>query len=114
MICEPWDVVVVPFPFSERAGSKRRPALVLSSKAFNRHGHTILAMITSTAHPPWPGDVVIGRPGQAGLRTPCLVRLKLFTLDNRLLIRTIGRLSPDDRRRAGEPLHLTLSPKRRG
>jgi len=43
VIYEPWDVVVVPFPFTERAGTKRRPALVLSKKAFNENGHTILA-----------------------------------------------------------------------
>ena len=32
---EPWQVVVVPFPFSETAGSKRRPALVVSRHSFN-------------------------------------------------------------------------------
>lgn len=47
MISERWDVVVVPFPFAEGPGEKRRPALALSSRDFNRAGHTILAMITT-------------------------------------------------------------------
>lgn len=94
MICEPWEVAVVPFPFVERQGRKRRPALVLSQKAFNRHGHTILAI----------EDL---KP--AGLRVPCMVRLKLFTLDNRLLVKRLGRLSEADRARATQQLRTYLS-----
>ena len=45
VICEECDVVVVPFPFVDRAEAQRRPALVLSKKRFNRNGHTVLAMI---------------------------------------------------------------------
>ena len=35
MTCDPLDVVAVPFPFTERPAVKRRPALVVSSAAFN-------------------------------------------------------------------------------
>src|SRR3712207_3275011 len=77
--CDCWDVVVVPFPFTDKAGTKRRPALVLSSRAFNEHGHTVLAMITTKFHFPWPGDTSITDLVTAGLRSPCIVRLKLFT-----------------------------------
>jgi len=95
---EAWDVVVVPFPFSERPGSRRRPAVVLSKPSLNKAGHTIMAMITTSARSPWPGDTEIGDLAAAGLRVDCRVRLKLFTLDNRLILKTIGRLSPADRK----------------
>ena len=96
MTCEIWQVVVVPVPFTDRATSRRRPALVLSAKPFNRHGHSVLAMITSASHRPWPGDTPIGDLKNAGLKAPSLVRLKLFTLDNRFIARRIGTLgSPD-------------------
>ena len=97
MICEVWQVVVVPFPFTDRATAKRRPALVLSAKAFNRYGHCVLAMITSASHRPWPGDTSIGDLKTAGLNAPSLVRLKLFTLDNRFIVRCIGSLGSPDR-----------------
>ena len=97
MICKPWDVVVVPFPFSERRASRRRPALVLSRPVFNRAGHTVLAMITTTSRTAWPGDTPIEDLPAAGLRVHCLIRLKLFTLDNRLVRRRIGNLSATDR-----------------
>ena len=32
MIYEPFDVIVVPFPFTDSLKTKRRPALVLSQK----------------------------------------------------------------------------------
>jgi mRNA interferase MazF len=97
VICEPWSVVVVPFPFVDRREVKRRPALVLSQADFNRAGHSILAMVTTQAHHPWPGDVTIGDLGAAGLKVGCIVRLKLFTLDNRLIERELGQLSKADR-----------------
>lgn len=99
MTSDAWEVVVVPFPFTDRATRKRRPALVLSQRGFNRHGHTVLAMITSAMHEPWPGDTRIEALAAAGLSRPCLVRLKLFTLDNRFLERRAGRLAESDQRR---------------
>lgn len=110
MICEPWDVVVVPFPFVERRGTKRRPALVLSRKAFNDRGHSLLAMITTSAHSPWPGDVSLEDHSAAGLAFPCIVRLKGFTLDNRLILKRLGRLAPKDRERIMGAIKAFLLP----
>jgi mRNA interferase MazF len=56
-------------------------------------------MITSAMHEPWPGDTRIEALAAAGLSRPCLVRLKLFTLDNRFLERRAGRLAESDQRR---------------
>jgi mRNA interferase MazF len=99
VICDPWAVVVVPFPFTDTGGAKRRPAVVLSETEFNRHGHSVLVMITSSTHAQWPGDVEIRDLDAAGLKVSCIVRLKIFTLDNRLLLRRIGGLAEDDRER---------------
>ena len=96
----PFDVVVVPFPFTDRQSSKRRPALVLSAGAFNKSTrHSVLAMITSAEQSAWLGDVRIGDLDAAGLPSECLVRLKLFTLDQRLVLKRVGELAPADRAR---------------
>lgn len=86
----------LPFPFTDKVGAKRRPALALSGPAFNRARHSVLAMITSKGHSPWPGDTPIGDLAAAGLRVPCLVRLELFTLDNRLILSRLGTLAEAD------------------
>ena len=96
MICEPFDVVVVPFPFTDREAQRRRPALVVSSSAFNAaHHQSILTMITSAGEE-WPSDVAIRDWREAGLGVPCRVRLKLFTLDDALVVRKAGALSERD------------------
>lgn len=92
-----FEVVVVPFPFTDRQAAKRRPALVVSSADFNTaHEQSILAMITSAADE-WRSDVPVRDWREAGLNVPCKVRLKLFTLDNALVLRRLGALSQYDR-----------------
>jgi len=97
---EAFDVVVVPFPFTDRSAAKRRPALVLSvADEFNKPvGHSVLAMITSARNSDWPLDIEIGDLDSAGLPSASVVRMKLFTLDDRLIIRKTGGLSGVDRR----------------
>lgn len=108
MTCDPWDMVVVPFLFSEKPGGKRRPALVLSARAFNGAGHTVLAMVTSKGHNPWPGDTDIADIAAASLKVPCLVRMKLFTLDNRLILKRIGTLAATDSKAISGALRVML------
>ena len=108
MTFEPLDVVVVPFPFTDRDGSRRRPALVVSSERFHAgHPQSILAMITST-RAAWPSDVSIRRWREAGLHVPCKVRFKLFTLDEDLIMQRIGRLSEEDGVAVKEALRRAL------
>ena len=96
MTFEPFDVVVVPFPFTDRRAAKRRPALIVSSAGFNEaHEQSILAMITTTVIA-WPSDVVLRGWQEAGLNAPCRVRFKLFTLDHTLIVRRLGALSKQD------------------
>ena len=93
-----YAVVRVPFPFTDRNTTKNRPAVVLSDPlAFNTPaGHSVMAMITSQANAPWPLDCALTDLAAAGLPAPSVVRLKLFTLDHRLIRGEIGRLSPSD------------------
>jgi mRNA interferase MazF len=104
------DVVIVPFPFTDRDAAKRRPALVLSSaESFGRAtGQAVLAMITSARHSNWPLDVPVTDLASAGLPNPCLVRMKLFTLDERLILRTSGRLHATDRQEVSAALGTLL------
>ena len=98
MAFEQWDVVVVPFPFSDGPARRRRPALVLSrSDALgNVIGHSVLAMITSAGHRRWPLDVPLADLSAAGLPASSVVRLKIFTLDDRLVERRAGALGAPD------------------
>lgn len=107
---ERFEVVRVPFAFTDRQAEKHRPALIISDRAaFNRPaGHSVMAMITSASHAPWPLDVPIGDLKSAGLPAPSIVRFKLFTLDHRLVRGTLGRLAEKDRAKVQKAIRLLL------
>ena len=98
MTFKQFDIVKVPFPFTDKASGKKRPAVIISSdQTFNNHlDRSIMAMITSSKHKPWPLDFVIEEPEDAGLPKTSLIRMKIFTIDNNLVIRKIGKLSKKD------------------
>jgi mRNA interferase MazF len=106
-----FDVVVVPFPFTDRPVTKKRPALVISDAGNfgDRIGHAVLAMITSAKNSPWPLDVAISNLAVAGLPAPSKVRMKLFTLDHRLILNRRGRLEETDAREVKIALARLLS-----
>jgi len=99
MICKTFDIILLPFPFTDKSMSKKRPALVLSSTLqFNALcNHTIVAMITSALQTPWPLDTLIQNLETTHLSKKSIIRMKLFTIDNRLIIKKIGSLCKKDR-----------------
>ncbi|MDO8264155.1 MAG: type II toxin-antitoxin system PemK/MazF family toxin [Gallionella sp.] len=97
MTYKAFDVVAVPFPFTDSDATKRRPALVISNESFNQqHNQIVLAMITTTTENVWPSDVSLTNWQKAGLKVACQFRLKLFTLDQTLVLKIIGHLSSKD------------------
>ena len=84
-IFEVWDVVKVPFPYTDRPVRQRRPALVVAAGEIEAaHGLIWLVMITSAENRGWPGDVGISDLRAAGLPAPSIVRpAKIATVDAR-------------------------------
>jgi mRNA interferase MazF len=78
-IFEAWDVVKIPFPYTDR------PALVVAvDESEARPGLLWLVMITSAASRGWPGDVAISDTAEAGLPVPSIVRpAKIATIEAR-------------------------------
>lgn len=109
-IYKPFEVVVVPFPFTDRTATKKRPALVLSSEAFNTNiRHSVMAMITTASHSAWPLDIAITDLNSAGLSAPSVIRMKLFTIDHVLILKRIGHLSAQDQGLVTSALQSLLS-----
>ncbi len=101
--------MLVPFAFTDRGSSITRPALVLSAAAFEASiGQLLLAMVTRAGRSDWPHDTPWEDWQLAGLRDPCLVRMKLFTLTRDLVRRSLGRLTAADARRVLASLHQHL------
>ena len=88
------DVVIVPFPFSNLSGSKKRPALVLT----NLRGDDILICLI-TSQP--TGDVFAQKLRSedfvsGSLPVVSFVRpLRIFTIDKHIVFRKIGQITPE-------------------
>ena len=80
-----WDIVVVPFPFTDQTTTKVRPAVVVSSDTLRqRNGKYMVAMITSASNAAQYGDVFISHLNTAGLPAPSVVRVsKLAVIEGR-------------------------------
>ena len=80
---KPWDVVKVPFPYTDRPIRERRPALVgAADSILAQHGLLWVLMITSYGNRGWPDAVVISDLGAAGLPVASVVRsAKIATIE---------------------------------
>jgi len=117
MICDAFDVVDVPFPFSDRHEAKKRKALVLSERTYNEANSASVLMMITSAHPStglrtsagsWQGDIPLAAWQAAGLKKPCIARVKLFTLDNALILGKIGVLATVDQKAVIKSLKTIL------
>jgi mRNA interferase MazF len=91
------DVVLVRFVFSEGAGAKRRPALILSSDEYHSGRHeVVVAAITSNVSRHLFGDHVIGCWEMAGLIFPSTVTAILRTIKRSMVDGRLGSLPQPD------------------
>ncbi len=106
---EVWDVVKLPFPYTNRPVQQRRPALVVAChRAPGMPGLLWVVMITSAAHRRWPHDVEITDLTAAGLPAPSIVRpTKIATLEADDAEQA-GQLPRPDRRAVAAALSASL------
>ncbi len=71
--------------------------LVAGNRRFSRPGHSVLCVIRTKADLPWPADHAIDGLDAAGLRVRGIVRLKISSLDSRLVEKKLGLVGETDR-----------------
>jgi len=106
-----WDIVKVPFPYTDRPVRERRPALIVATAGIKEnHGLLWVMMITSAENRGWPGDVAISDIGLSGLPAPSMVRTaKIATIETKESER-IGSLPKADRLSVSLQASEILSP----
>jgi mRNA interferase MazF len=103
------DVVLVNFVLSDQSGSKRRPALVLSSETYHQgRQDVIIAAITSNIRRFLPGDTALASWQEAGLIVPSTVTGVLRTVTQGSVNRRLGTLPDGDFRSVEANLRLSL------
>ncbi len=107
---QPWDIVLVPFPYTEKNYTKVRPALVVSTDTLSlKAGKYFLAMITSAQHARVYGDVLISDLKLAGLPGESIARpSKIATFEEASFVRRTGTLAVKDRKAISTQLREIL------
>lgn len=97
--CNLWDIVLVPFPFTDLSKNKKRPALIISPADYNQGLDVIIMFVTSNLSAYGkPGDYKLKKWKEAGLPKPSMTRMKLATIDKNIIIKKIARLHQMDRK----------------
>jgi mRNA interferase MazF len=104
------DIVLVPFPFTDQSGVKKRPAVIVSSNGYNTSRRDLVIMaITSQVRAPFGfGEALVTDWQSAGLIKLSVFKPVFATIEQRLVVRTIGALSAGDVRALRESVTQSI------
>jgi len=104
------DLVLVPFPFTDQSGAKKRPAVVISSAAYNaaRRDVVLMAVTSQVRATTGIGEVTVSDWQKAGLLKTSVIKPVLTTVEKGLILRTLGRLEPADQNTLRAALRLII------
>ncbi len=90
MNCSRNDVVLLPIPFTDLTSRKVRPAVVIGRNGADLFLVPISSVISNT-------DFQFREWRAAGLNVACGVKAQLATVEERLVVKTVGKLAAIDR-----------------
>ena len=103
------DVLLVGFVFSDESGKKLRPAVVISSPAYNRaRQEVIVAAITGNVRRRLFGDHLIANWKGAGLLFPSLATGIFRTVKRTMVDRELGAMPKPDMEAIDQELRHSL------
>ena len=86
------DIILVPFPFNDQSQAKKRPAVVISSNAYNTERPDLIIMAVTSQIKPENiiGEVIIQDWQAAGLLKPSAIKPVITTIEKGLVIKGSG------------------------
>ncbi len=97
MTYDPWDIVLLPFPFTNLSASKKRPAVVISPKLYNSEQDVVVLFLTSKINVSSKvGDYKLKHWQSSNLPKPSMVRMKFATIDKDFILKKIGGIERSD------------------
>jgi mRNA-degrading endonuclease toxin of MazEF toxin-antitoxin module len=108
------QVVVVSVPFTDQAGTKLRPAVVVSAESFHRKLRDVIVCPISSQpryfERPGPGDRPLVNWKSVGLRFRSTVRISnIVSIEKSLVRRALGKLTSADLRSIDTALREALA-----
>ena len=100
------NIVLVRYPFSDLSNSKVRPAIVVSTTHISQD--IFIVPLTSKITSLLPGEFILADWQKEGLNVPTAVKRGIFTIDNKLVIKSIGKLQSVDAEKLAKSLSSWL------
>lgn len=92
------DIVLIPIPFTDLTSQKRRPAVIISTAAYNEKNEDVVVVaLTSNAEPKNFSVILTADDLEDGnLKVTSMIRVdKIYTLNKSIVLKTFGRVKPD-------------------
>ncbi len=98
MTFKKWEIVLVPFPFTNQKKSKQRPALIISPDDYNKLGNDVIIvfMTSNLAGPERFGDYTLKNWKKSSLPKPTMIRMKFATILSSIIVKKLGTLQSGD------------------
>lgn len=87
------EVVLIPFPYSDLTGNKKRPALIISNSQLNKTDDRICLLVTSKIH---KKDLTIGKEDFEDGKLPFKSAIRphrIFTIDKSVIVKKLCKLN---------------------
>ncbi len=88
------DIILVRYPFSDLSSSKVRPAVVVSAPHISQD--IMITPLTSRNASLLEGEFMLSEWAAAGLNVATAVKRGLYTVDESLVVKVIGKLADAD------------------
>jgi mRNA interferase MazF len=88
------DIVLMRAPYTDYSGSKVRPVVVVNAP--HRSRDLLVVGLTSKTSGLLPGEFVLADWAKSGLNVETAAKRALFTIDESLALRHLGRMSAAD------------------
>jgi mRNA interferase MazF len=89
MSCSRNDIILLPIPFTDLTSKKVRPAVVVGRNGIDLFLTPISSQLPNT-------DLILTQWRAAGLNVPCGIKAQLATVEERLVVKVVGRLHAAD------------------
>ena len=90
------SIILIPFPYTDLSGAKKRPALVVSSAEFNSKQDDLICCLITSNPQQSPYSIKINDKDMENGSLEFESRIKphrIFTINKKLIYKTLGRLN---------------------
>src|SRR2546423_1750889 len=91
MSCSRNEVVLLPIPFTDLTSRKVRPAVVIGRNGVDLFLVPISSQLANV-------DFALAEWSVAGLNVPCGIKAQIATVEERLVVKTVGTLAAADQK----------------